>query len=150
VLFTLIFVLFGVLMWVAAGVLVYFRRRQLRKTEFMRSVETTEAVDVNDLPPGTQVEVKGTLRCEEPLTSEMAGQPCAYYLSRVIREYTRQDHDDDDDVGSDRRTEVVASNERFAPFAVEDGSGAGACGVRAPRSTPWRWWTASSGTRESA
>jgi hypothetical protein len=128
VLFTLIFVLFGVLMWVAAGVLVYFRRRQLRKTEFMRSVETTEAVDVNDLPPGTQVEVKGTLRCEEPLTSEMAGQPCAYYLSRVIREYTRQDHDDDDDVGSDRRTEVVASNERFAPFAVEDGSGA--VGVR--------------------
>jgi hypothetical protein len=131
--------------------LVYFRRRQLRKTEFMRSVETTEAVDVDDLPPGTQVEVKGTLRCEEPLTSEMAGQPCAYYLSRVIREYTRQDHDDDDDdVGSDRRTEVVASNERFAPLRWRMGPGRWACGVRAPRSTPWRWWTASSGTRESA
>jgi hypothetical protein len=34
----------------------------------------------------------------------------------------RPDHDDDD-VGSDRRSEVVASNERFAPFAVEDASG---------------------------
>ena len=126
-LFTAIFVLFGVFMWVAAGVLVYFRRRQLRKTELMRGVETTEAVDVDDIPPGTTVEVKGTLRCEEPLTSEMAGQTCAYYLSRVIREYTRPDHDDDD-VGSDRRSEVVASNERFAPFAVEDASGA--VGVR--------------------
>ncbi len=126
--FTLIFVLFGVLMWIAAGVLLYFRRRQLRKTELMRRVQTTEAVDVDDIPPGTPVEVKGTLRCEEPLTSEMAGQACAYYLSQVIREYMRPDHDDDDDVGSDRRSEVVASNERFAPFAVEDGSGA--VGVR--------------------
>jgi hypothetical protein len=34
------FGLFGVFMWVAAGVLVYFRRRQLRKTELLRSVET--------------------------------------------------------------------------------------------------------------
>ena len=127
-LFTLIFVLFGILMWVAAGVLVYFRRRQLRKTELMGRIETTEAVDVDDMPPGTPVEVKGTLRCEEPLTSEMAGQKCAYYLSQVIREYLRPDHDDDDDVGSDRRSEVVASNERFAPFAVEDASGA--VGVR--------------------
>ncbi len=126
-LFTLIFVFFGVLMWVVAGVLLYFRRRQLRKTELMRRVQTTEAVDVDDISPGTPVEVKGTLRCEEPLTSEMAGQACAYYLSQVIREYLRPDHDDDD-VGSDRRSEVVASNERFAPFAVEDGSGA--VGVR--------------------
>jgi hypothetical protein len=50
----------------------------------------------------------------------------------VVREYTRPDHDDDD-VGSDRRSEVVASNERFAPFAVEDGSGA--VGVRGRAST---------------
>ncbi len=126
-LFALIFVLFGVVMCVAAGVLLYFRRRQLRKTELMGRIETTEAVDVDDMPPGTQVEVKGTLRCEEPLVSEMAGQACAYYLSQVIREYLRPDRDDDD-VGSDRRSEVVASNERFAPFAVEDGSGA--VGVR--------------------
>ena len=126
-LFASIFVLFGVFMWVAAGSSFYFRRRQLRKTELMRGVETTEAVDVDDIPPGTPVEVKGTLRCEEPLTSEMAGQTCAYHLSRVIREYTSPDHDDDD-VGSDRRSEVVASNERFAPFAVKDASGA--VGVR--------------------
>ena len=133
--FTVIFVLFGVLMWVAAGALVYFRRRQLRRTELMRSVETTEAVDVDDIPPGTPVEVKGTLRCEEPLTSGLAGKPCAYYLSRAIREYTRPDHDDDD-VGSDRLSEVVASNERFAPFAVQHGSGTAGVRGSAPRSTP--------------
>ena len=81
--FALIFALFGVLMWAAAGVLVYFRRRQVRKTGLMRDTETTPAAGVAALAAGTPVEVKGTLRCEEPLTSEMAGRRCAYYVSRV-------------------------------------------------------------------
>ena len=47
---------------------------------------------------------------------------CAYYSSQVIREYLERDYDDDDDVGSDRRSEVVAHNGQFASFSVEDGS----------------------------
>jgi hypothetical protein len=128
VMFTLIFGLFGVVMWVAAGVLVYFRQRQLRKTALMRQVETASAAEVAGLSPGTLVELKGTLRCESPITSEMGGHACAYYLSRVIREYTETDRDADGDLKTRRRSETVASNERFAPFAVEDGSGA--VGVR--------------------
>ena len=38
--FTPIFALFGVLMSAAAGVLLYFRRSQLRKTGLMRDTET--------------------------------------------------------------------------------------------------------------
>jgi len=54
----------------------------------------------------------------------MAGESCAYYSSKVVREYLERDYDDDDDVGgSDRRSEVVAQNEQFAPFSVEDGTG---------------------------
>ena len=87
VLFTIIFVAFGLAMWVAAGVLFYFRRRQLRKTEYMGRIETTNASDVSSLAPGTPAEVKGTLRCTDPVESEMAKQPCAYYISKVIREY---------------------------------------------------------------
>lgn len=127
VVFTLIFVLFSILMWVAAGVLLYFRRRQLRMIDLIGQVETSTASEVSGLAPGTLVEVKGTLRCESPLKSEMTEQACAYYLSRVIREYRERDYDDDD-VGSDRRSEVMASNEQFAPFAVEDRWGA--VGVR--------------------
>lgn len=122
-LFTAIFALFGVLMWVAAGVVLYFRRKQLRKTDSMRRTETSPASDAAKAAPGTPVEVTGTLRCAEPLTSEMAGQPCAYYVSRVIREYREADRDSDEHVGSGRRSEVVAESERFAPFAVEDSSG---------------------------
>jgi hypothetical protein len=54
----------------------------------------------------------------------MAEKTCAYYSSTVTREYLRPDYDDDDnDVGSDRRTEVIAQNVQFAPFVVEDGTG---------------------------
>src|ERR671916_2450177 len=104
VVFTLIFVLFGILMWVAAGVLLYFRRRQLRMIDLIGQVETSTASEVSGLAPGTFVEFKGTLRCESPLKSEMTEQACAYYLSRVIREYRDRDSDD---VGSDRRSEVM-------------------------------------------
>ena len=122
-LFILIFGGFGILMWVAAGVLLYQRRKQLRKTDLMRRVETSQASEVAALSAGTPVEVKGFLRCEEPLKSEMAGHECAYYLSQVIREYRETDRDADGDMQTRRRSEVMASNERFAPFVVEDHSG---------------------------
>ena len=124
----IIFLLFGLLAWVAVGVLVYFRRKTLGKTKLMRRVDTSSAAEASAAAPGTLVEVKGTLRCESPLESEMTGHPCAYYLSQVIREYQDTDRDADGDLKTRRRSEVVASNERFAPFAVEDGSGA--IGVR--------------------
>lgn len=120
----IIFLAFGIAAWVATGVLLYFRRRQLRKTEAMRRVETSRAADVAKLAPGSPVEVKGTLRCPEPLAGEMSGKNCAYYRSQVIREYQDTDRDADGDTRTRRRSEVVASNEQFAPFAVEDASGA--------------------------
>jgi hypothetical protein len=120
----LILLLFAVIFLVAGGVLLYFRNRTKQKSALMSQTETSSAPAVSGLSPGTLVEVKGTLRCEEPLTSEMAEKTCAYYSSTVTREYLRPDYDDDDnDVGSDRRTEVMAQNEQSAPFEVEDESG---------------------------
>lgn len=118
----LILLLFAVIFVVAGGVLLYFRNRNKQKSALMGQTQTSDASDVGGLAPGTLVEVKGTLRCEEPLTSEMAEKTCAYYSSTVVREYMRRDHDDDD-VGSDRRSEIMAQNVQFAPFEVEDGSG---------------------------
>jgi E3 Ubiquitin ligase len=118
----LILLLFAVIFLVAGGGLLYFRNKNKQKAALMGQTETSGASDVSGLAPGTLVEVKGTLRCEEPLSSEMAGEKCAYYSSKVIREYMERDYDDDD-VGSDRRSEVVAHNEQFAPFVVEDSTG---------------------------
>ncbi len=120
----LILLLFAVIFLVAGGALLYFRSRTKQKAALIGQTETSNASDVSGLAPGTLVEVKGTLRCEEPLTSEMAGERCAYYSSKVIREYRERDYDDDDDdVGSNRRAEVIAHNEQFAPFSVEDSTG---------------------------
>lgn len=117
-----IFVLVGLALWVAAGVVLFFRGKAKGKAALMSSVQTSDAADVASLAPGTLVEVKGTLRCEAPLESEMAGEKCAYYSSRVVREYVKDDHDDDD-VGSDRRSETISHSERSAPFFVEDATG---------------------------
>lgn len=122
-LFATIFVLVGVAVWVAAGVLLYFRRKTLQKTEAMRRVETSRAADVSRMTPGEPVEVTGTLRCGSPLTSEMARHTCAYYHSRVIREYEERYRDSEGRSRTSRRSETVASSERFAPFVVEDESG---------------------------
>src|SRR5918998_319981 len=119
----LILLFFAILFLVAGGVLLYFRNRTRQKSAVMSQTETSKSSEVAGITPGTLVEVKGTLRCEEPLTSEMAGRTCAYYSSTVTREYLRPDHDDDNDVGSDRRTEIIAQNVQFAPFMVEDESG---------------------------
>ena len=117
-----IFLLVGAVLWVAAGVVLFFRGRTKGKASAMAAVETSGAAEAASLSPGSPVEVKGTLRCEAPLESEMAGEACAYYSSRVVREYIRQDHDDND-VGSDRRSETLSESERFAPFYVEDATG---------------------------
>ena len=119
----LILLLFAIIFLVAGGVMLYFRRRSQQKAGLMSQTETSNASDVSSLASGTLVEVKGTLRCEEPLTSEMSEKSCAYYSATVTREYLERDHDDDDDVGSDRRSEIISQNVQFAPFSVEDATG---------------------------
>ena len=118
----LILLLFAIIFLVAGGVMLYFRSRSQQKAGLMTQTETANASDVSSLAPGTLVEVKGTLRCEEPFTSEISGKNCAYYIATVSREYLERDHDDDD-VGSDRRTEILSQNQQFAPFSVEDATG---------------------------
>lgn len=114
-----IFLFFGVAL-VASGVIVlYFRARELGKARLMRSVRTSPAAGVAELPPGTPVEVAGTLRCESPLSGELSGERCAHYSFRVTREYLEHD----DRPGSDRRSETLSSGGSSVPFAVEDASG---------------------------
>ena len=70
----LILLLFAIIFLVAGGALLYFRGKTKQKSALMDQTETSSAADVSGLAPGTLVEVKGTLRCEEPLVSEMAGE----------------------------------------------------------------------------
>ena len=69
----LILLLFAVSFVVAGIVLLYFRNKNKQKAALIGQTETPSASDVSGLSPGTLVEDRGTPRCEEPLTSEMAG-----------------------------------------------------------------------------
>ena len=94
----------------------------------MRQTQTADASGVSAFSPGTSVEVKGTLRCESPLQSEMARETCACYFSRVTREYVRSSgHSSDDSPGShhSRQTasETLSEVVRAVPFFVEDDTG---------------------------
>ncbi len=118
----------AVAFWAAGGLLLYVRHRTRRKVDLIRQTQTTGASGVSEFSPGSSVEVKGTLRCQSPLRSEMAEVGCACYVSRVTREYVRSSGPSaDDSPGSHhpRQTasETLSESVRAVPFFVEDGTG---------------------------
>ena len=118
----------AVAFWAAGGLLMYVRHRTRRKVDLMRQTQTADASGVSAFSPGTSVEVKGTLRCESPLHSEMAEESCACYISRVTREFVRSSGSSSDDTpGShhSRQTgsETLSKNAQAVPFFVEDSTG---------------------------
>jgi hypothetical protein len=84
----------------------------------MAATETSRAADIATTAPGTLVEVKGTIRCDAPLTGEFSGRPCVFSRSVVEHGETRWED-------GKRKTRYVTerSTERHAPFYVEDDSG---------------------------
>ena len=114
--------------WAAGGLLLYVRHRTRRKVDLIRQSQTTDASTVSEFSPGTTVEVKGTLRCESPLHSEMAEESCACYFSRVTREYVRSSGSSSDDSPGSHHSRQTASETlseivRTVPFFVEDSTG---------------------------
>jgi hypothetical protein len=125
-----LFVLFvvAVAFWAAGGLLLYVRHRTRRKVDLIRQTQTTSASRISAFSPGTSVEVKGTLRCESPLRSEMAEESCACYISRVTREYVRSSGPSSDDSPGSHRSgqtssETLSESVRAVPFFVEDETG---------------------------
>src|SRR5215217_5209306 len=139
----------AVAFWAAGGLLLYVRHRTSRKVDLMRQTQSSGASGVSEFSPGASVEVKGMLRCESPLQSEMAGESCACYFSRVTREYVRSSGPSSDDSPGSHRSRQTASetlSEAFMPCrsswrTVPAGS---RCTPKGPRSTLKKWWTASS------
>ncbi|MFS8532963.1 E3 ubiquitin ligase family protein [Sphaerobacter thermophilus] len=111
---------------VAAGigaVLLFIGRRIQAKTDLLAKVPTVDASEVASLIPGEMIEVKGVIRCDTPLTAELAQRACVYYSSRVVREYEYRRRNAKGETVRSRRSETVAHNEQSTPFYVEDSSG---------------------------
>jgi hypothetical protein len=127
-LWLIVFFVVAVAFWAAGGLLLYVRHRTGRKVDLIRQTQTTDASAVSEFSPGTSVEVKGTLRCESPLQSEMAEESCACYFSRVTREYVRSSGPSSDDSPGSHHTrqtasETLSESVQAVPFFVEDATG---------------------------
>jgi hypothetical protein len=88
----------AIILILAGGGLFYTSRNVQKRLEAMAGVETSQIADLQKLY--TEVtkeigrgsfeqvaEIKGTIGCDQPLTSEITQKPCAYYTMRVIREW---------------------------------------------------------------
>jgi hypothetical protein len=112
------FLFFTVVLAVLGAVCLYFRRKYQSEIALMAAIETSRAGDVAKIPEGTLVEVKGTIRCDAPLTGQFSELPCVYSRSTIEREERRRKD------GQDETTYHTESDvENHAIFWVEDASG---------------------------
>lgn len=99
-------------------VCLWFWKKFRDEVALMTATATSRAGDVAKLAPGTIVEVKGTIRCAAPLTSEFSKQTCVYAKSEIERREVRWRDGKREQYWVKERT-----SERHAPFEVEDASG---------------------------
>ena len=98
--------IFGIILLVVSGVLYFVRINAQKKLFEIKSTETFLAKDLTDLYTSVKsevgaggfskmAEVKGNIKCDNPLAGEISGQPCVYYSMTVTREFeeTKQERD---------------------------------------------------------
>ncbi len=74
-----------------------------------------------------QVEVKGMIACDSPLTGELSKQPCVYYDMKVEERYEETYWDKDANGNQVRKTRTgkttVSSNTQKVAFQIKDDTG---------------------------
>jgi len=116
-------VIVGVIVLLIGGGLLFYGRRTQAKTNLLQSVATSTAADLPNLMSGEMVELKGTIRCPNPLTAEYADRLCVWYSSQVSREYEHREKDSDGNWETRRQSESVSSNTQKTSFFVQDATG---------------------------
>jgi hypothetical protein len=106
----------GAIVGIVAAGFLFYRTRLIGERALMAKTQTSRAADIASLPPGSVVEVVGTLRCPNPLKGEFSGLPCAWFKSEITRTVTRPNN-------QGTETSRVQFNTMYAPCAVEDTSG---------------------------
>lgn len=124
---------------VALGVVMFFLyRSQQQRLGVIQSTQTSTVQMLRELAQSMRegvgegsltylTEVKGTVVCAEPLSSELEGRACVYYSMRIEREYEETYYETDAQGRRQRRTrtgsDTVAQNQRSTPFLVDDSTG---------------------------
>jgi hypothetical protein len=119
-------------------VLIFLQKGQKARAGYMRLVETSTCADLaqacqdaaGEIGAGSfrmDAEVKGTIEAAQDLRSEIRGEPCIYYHTRVEREYEEEDWETDSEGHRKRVTrrgsETMSDTERREKFYVRDATG---------------------------
>ena len=103
--------------------LLWWRHSEQRQVALMAATATSRAGDVGALAPGTFVEVKGTLRCAQPLKAEFSQRSSAYFKAEIYERRVTYTTGSDGKQRQNTTSHAIHSNCQFAPCTVEDDSG---------------------------
>ena len=101
----------GIVLLIIAGFAAVYGRRQHRRSAL---VETTETTDVRDIKAEGVVELKGTIRADEPFDSPIKGKQSALSAWEV---------EEWDERGDSEMWETRATGVHTTPFELDDGTG---------------------------
>lgn len=124
---------------IALGVvLILVRRKAQNQLLEIKFVKTSTAAELKEAADGIRQElgtpglrqmseVKGVIKCDQPLTGELSKQQCVYYAMTVSERYEETYTERDSQGREVRRTRTgtttVASNSQRVHFYVQDESG---------------------------
>ncbi len=107
----------------AAVVCIWYWHKQGQEIALMAATETSRVAELSARPVGSVVELKGILRCHEPLTAEFSGQPSVWYRALIEREIVYYQKNSKGQSERRTRREKVSDNVRSAACTIEDDSG---------------------------
>src|ERR1700722_12952623 len=107
------------------GLGLFWRRKVVgRELTLMQGMPASKAADISNMAPGSIVKIKGTLRSATPLTAEFSQKTCLYYRAVIEREYDEEVTETDDEQKTqsrtERRSETIRSQVKYAPDAFID------------------------------
>jgi E3 Ubiquitin ligase len=130
--------IFGGILIVLGIILGFVWRHYQNKLRGMRLARGTTVAELADLVKQVSeemgggslrqyVKLRGQIRCDQPLMSELKQLPCVHYSMRVVREYEEQVTERDSEGKTRRETrrgsETITSNSQSVPFWLADRSG---------------------------
>jgi hypothetical protein len=130
--------IFGGILIAIAIVLFFVQKNYSTKLQSIRSATSSTIADLQriageiagEIGSGNlreYVKVRGRIRCDSPLISELKQVPCVHYTMRVVREYeekhTTRDNEGKSRTETRRGSETVSSNSQSIPFTLQDRTG---------------------------
>lgn len=130
--------IFGVILLIIGIILFFVQKNYSAKLRSIQSANPTTIAELqkvaseiaSEIGGGNlreYVKVRGVIRSDRPLLSELRQEPCVHYTMRVVREYEEKTQTRDSDgktkTETRRSSETISSNSRSIPFLLEDRSG---------------------------